>query len=389
MWMHGTLLLLTIKVAFSFPINRMLIRKLFIKKRHLWNTRMPSLESSSTAASATSKFYESVTNELETRFITTSTKNPTIWKDKADQASVQLSPYSSDRDIFTSVKSTNNTSDHKRKLLHIIRHAQGTHNVNRQYRDIQHMDAQLTELGKQQCRDLANRIEKGETAHLQTLVDASRNGEAILIVTSPMTRCIQTTLLSLNPIIQQALEFENPNISIIVHDDIRETVNYECDHRRNISDIKNEIQEQFPTISSLMDFTSNVQTEDDDIWGKYITKCGDAQTQWIQHRESAEIQVVAERGRRFFNWLKNRPEKVVVICSHAAFLRCITNFALDDTGVPMLPKQLLNPTYPTCSIDWIPVIQYSCPDDDATFESSMRKDFQNCEIRTVIASFPK
>jgi len=87
------------------------------------------------------------------------------------------------------------------KVVHFVRHAQGTHNVNCEYRDLLHLDARLTEKGRDQCRALADRI-------LSTAASSSEGGEsrdaalrsllhgADLVVASPLTRCLQTAHLS-------------------------------------------------------------------------------------------------------------------------------------------------------------------------------------------------
>ena len=38
--------------------------------------------------------------------------------------------------------------------LHFLRHAEGTHNVSREYNDPKHKDARLTDFGIQQCEKL-------------------------------------------------------------------------------------------------------------------------------------------------------------------------------------------------------------------------------------------
>ena len=46
------------------------------------------------------------------------------------------------------------------RVLHIVRHAEGTHNVNRAYREIENLDARLTPLGEEQCLRLSDRRRK-------------------------------------------------------------------------------------------------------------------------------------------------------------------------------------------------------------------------------------
>lgn len=75
------------------------------------------------------------------------------------------------------------------KVVHIVRHAQGTHNINRKFRDEINLYARLTDTGVEQCQRLAKRIRDARDSPLTRL----RNNTQ-LIVTSPLARCIQTSL---------------------------------------------------------------------------------------------------------------------------------------------------------------------------------------------------
>ena len=241
------------------------------------------------------------------------------------------------------------------KQLHVIRHAEGTHNVNQEYRDARNLDARLTDKGEDQCRALAARLEDGDPDLF----------EAQLVVTSPMTRCIQTTLLTLDPVLRQ-----NTNLPVLANELIRETVNYNCDRRRDISEISNE----FGRVDcSLIDH--NV----DPIWARYEERLGSA-TECTRHRESSQLYKVAERARRFFEWLETRPEEKVIICSHRAYLRCLWNFGRPE-GVPYQPEQYLDDRDEPKDV---PVVRYR---GDETFQAAMMRDYDNCELRSMIVAF--
>ena len=65
------------------------------------------------------------------------------------------------------------------RILHVVRHAQGTHNVDQKYRDPPDHDTRLTGFGAQQYEALSR------TPH----VEAQRS--ASLVITSPLTRCVR------------------------------------------------------------------------------------------------------------------------------------------------------------------------------------------------------
>lgn len=275
----------------------------------------------------------------------------------AQHSDATVPPVTFDIYPFDTPKATLAENYRHTKHLHLIRHAQGTHNVNQEYRDIKNMDARLTDLGVEQCRNMAKKIESGQ--HAAVL-------EADLIVTSPMTRCIQTTLLTMEPLIARG------TTNLLVHENVRETVNFNCDRRRAIS----EIQPEF----DLLDFT-HTHADHDAIWQHYEERLGSYE-EYTYHRESAEIHKVAERARQFFQWLAQRDEERVVVCSHAAFLRCLCNFGLHDA----IPKQMLQ-TLDDRGSDAkdIPVFRY-CGGDEA-FITAMQDRFENCELRSVVIAF--
>ena len=255
------------------------------------------------------------------------------------------------------------------KVLHLIRHAEGHHNVNQEYRDIRNLDARLTLTGIEQCRELSQKIQQAAAAAAAAEPSSPLSdlaGKTDLIVTSPLTRCIQTTLVALSAVIR---ERQPP---VIAHESIRETVNYNCDRRRSVT----ELSREFGTI----DF-SGIETDHDGVWDAYVERLGGDET-WTRHRESAELHVVAERGSQFFQWLQSRPERHVTVCTHSAFLRCILHYGL-GTGVPWQPEQLLDDRNDNKSV---PVVRY-CGGDEAA-NSWLRSDYANCEIRSMIVHFP-
>jgi hypothetical protein len=70
----------------------------------------------------------------------------------------------------------NNNLSSKAKVVHFVRHAEGTHNLNEEESRLPlHFDANLTPRGIEQCKQLARYTKKLD-------VDA--------ILVSPMTRCL-------------------------------------------------------------------------------------------------------------------------------------------------------------------------------------------------------
>eukprot|EP00752_Nemacystus_decipiens_P016046 g14345.t1 len=179
----------------------------------------------------------------------------------------------------------------KAKTLHFLRHAEGTHNEaalkegRAAYAKMEHLDARLTDLGQQQCATLK----------------ATNHGvekEAELVVVSPLTRAIQTAMLTIDQV---------EGVPWVALECVRERAGgHPCDRRRCVSELKKE----YPTISF------DAMEEDDDA---YFDSLGD-------ERESNEK--VAGRARELFAWLKDRPETNIAVVTHSAFLLCLFNEAV-------------------------------------------------------------
>ena len=157
---------------------------------------------------------------------------------------------------------------------------------------------------------------------------------------------------------------------------MRETVNYWCDRRRALDDLRGEIQG-----GDVVDF--GACSTEDEIWNKYEAICGPPEA-WTKHRESCDLYSVANRARAFFAWLETRPEERVVVSSHSAFLRALFSYGHRD-GVRGAPEQLFCDVKDTAL--GVPVVTYENDDDDRSFERSMRADYANCEHRTCVVDF--
>ncbi|XWS24018.1 hypothetical protein CRYUN_Cryun28dG0065300 [Craigia yunnanensis] len=198
---------------------------------------------------------------------------------------------------------------HRCKTLHLVRHAQGIHNVAGEkdydaYLSEELFDAHLTPLGWQQVDNLRKHVQ--ETG-LSKKID--------LVIVSPLLRTMQTAVgvfggegykngIDVPPLmVADAGESHRPVISslncppFVAVELCREHLGvHPCDRRKSIS----EYQPLFPAI----DF-SLIESDEDILW-EAIT------------REKNEE--VAVRGMKFLNWLWTRKEKEIAIITHSGFL---------------------------------------------------------------------
>jgi hypothetical protein len=164
----------------------------------------------------------------------------------------------------------------------------------------------------------------------------------------------------------------DPKIPFYAHEAWRETVNYNCDRRRRIP----EIHSEFPQVNFHA-----IPDPDDTLWDDYRQRLGQ---EWETHMESAELWRVAERGRIALEDLQKRPEARIVVCTHSAFLRCILNWG-QEGGVPQLMPQKLDDRKDQSNAKLLEYANEQVIDNEGhvcSFETFMRKDFANCEIRS-------
>ncbi|KAJ9705480.1 hypothetical protein PVL29_003497 [Vitis rotundifolia] len=198
---------------------------------------------------------------------------------------------------------------HRCKTLHLVRHAQGIHNVDgdknyKAYLSPEFFDAQLTHLGWQQVDNLRKHV---HACGLAKRVE--------LVITSPLLRTMQTAVgvfggegykdrMDVLPLmVANAGECNRSAISsldsppFLAVELCREHLGvHPCDKRRSISDY----QFLFPAI----DF-SLAKSDEDILWKANV-------------RETKEE--VAARGLKFMNWLWTRKEKEIAIVTHSGFL---------------------------------------------------------------------
>ncbi|KAK7400405.1 hypothetical protein VNO78_11611 [Psophocarpus tetragonolobus] len=217
---------------------------------------------------------------------------------------------------------------HRCKTIHMVRHAQGIHNVEgdknyKAYMNPDYFDAHLTPLGWQQVDNLRKHV------HASALINS-----VDLVIASPMMRTLQTAvgvfggegytdksdvlpLMVANAGNSNRAAISSLNSPPIVAVELcREHLGvHPCDRRRSVS----EYQYLFPAVDfSLLD-------SDEDTWWK------------ANVRETKEE--LAARGLKFLNWLWTRKEKDIAIVTHSGFLFHTLN-AFGSDCHPLVKKEI-------------------------------------------------
>jgi len=229
------------------------------------------------------------------------------------------------------------------KILHLVRHAQGIHNVHPDtMKSPAGLDAPLTEEGLRQCAQLARAV--GSVS-------------PDVIITSPLTRTAQTAALCFASQLKVG-------VPLVALESVRETVNYLCDARRPLSTIVADVQAQGGVV---VDISQGCLHEHDELWASYERRHG-SQEAFDRHRESADLPALALRAREAFAWLAQRPEREIVVVSHSAFLWNTLNMARVGRAAGVAP-----------------VVDYG---GDWELEGWLSARFENAEMRSVLCEFP-
>jgi len=173
------------------------------------------------------------------------------------------------------------------KTIYFIRHAQATHNpdVDKYGKDIltdwKYFDADLTEKGKEQRKQILKQKELLETVEM--------------IYVSPLSRTLETSLI-LNDL----------NKPIMALEMVRERLGLRpCDKRRSISEQK----KRFPNI----DF-SLCKDDEDKLWK-------------LNHRETEEE--LKQRIINFIEMVKLLPYKKIAVITHNGYIMRLCNKVLN------------------------------------------------------------
>jgi len=182
------------------------------------------------------------------------------------------------------------------KIVHCIRHGQSTFNAHFAETGCDPMqpDAPLTELGRRQAAERALEL---------------RQHSYELVVTSPLTRAIQTTL---------GLFGEHPAAPPILVECLhREYLESSCDVGRA------------PALLA-QDFPDLAFDHLDEIW-------------WHNEGQPDErgfvcepTETLVERVRRFRGWLADRPESLIAVVGHGTFFYHLTGRQLQNCEVATL-----------------------------------------------------
>ncbi|KAL1411576.1 hypothetical protein Q8F55_002540 [Vanrija albida] len=174
--------------------------------------------------------------------------------------------------------------DARTKRIYLVRHAQAVHNVVSDW-DI--ADANLTRIGRLQ----ATRLHPATRDTLQQTAE--------LLVSSPLRRTMETTLLAF-PDLKSRLEAERKQ-GVVLLDLAQEVSDLPCDTPTfPLSELEESNDAQFRNAG--LDFST--------LSPDYATKQG------IFDPDRA-----AERARVLRQWLRDRPEREIVLVAHGDILR--------------------------------------------------------------------
>lgn len=213
-----------------------------------------------------------------------------------------------------------------------------------------HFDAKLTERGVAQCNQLAKR---------------TRDLDVEVVVVSPLTRTLETSILSFphlytsnndDAIGDDGSDSSNEKtvVPFVAYEEWRETVNFLCDCRSSLTQLK----QLYPNVC----FNNLAQhQENDPIWAHYESIYGDHNAHRSK-RESDDPISLYNRSHAAWKALLNRPEKKLALVGHQAFY--MHNFT------PLFEE--MNG-----------VVKYQ----DSSVQELMSSKFFNCELRSVKIDF--
>ncbi|KAF5978929.1 hypothetical protein FBULB1_5957 [Fusarium bulbicola] len=161
-----------------------------------------------------------------------------------------------------------------------------TYSYNGSYNQWSLPDPPLTEKGQEQCAHLRENL-------ISTFSDKIGNTDDVAIVVSPMRRTMQTAMLALGWLVERGVKIEG-------NADWQENSSKPCDTGSPLSSIS-------PS------FTQVNLSSVDPLWPDKTSPS--AERYWYTKKS------ILARGQRALDDLKQRPEKLIFVVSHAGFLR--------------------------------------------------------------------
>ncbi|KAJ3989543.1 histidine phosphatase superfamily [Lentinula detonsa] len=189
------------------------------------------------------------------------------------------------------------------KVIHLTRHAQAEHNVDEDYSI---PDPPLTPLGRRQSEELY-----AQTAELQQSAD--------LLVTSPLKRTLQTTIIGYRGL-RARLESQNPAKPIIVLSRLQEVNDIPCDTGSSRDELKQNDEFRGIDFESLEDDWNFKKGE----WCIHSCTQTLLNTTLVTGDFAPRSVAVRARARWVRRWLRDRPEQNIVVVAHGDILRQIT-----------------------------------------------------------------
>ncbi|RID57264.1 hypothetical protein BRARA_F00652 [Brassica rapa] len=176
------------------------------------------------------------------------------------------------------------------KTLHLVRHAQGIHNVEIEKGELTALsgklfDAHLSLTGIQQVSDMRKEISK--SGLLNTVQ---------LVITSPLRRAMQTS------------------VGI-----------FRGQEDMNQSDIFPKVNNSPPIVALEICRERMIESDEDAQW---------------QAEEREDMEEVSARGLHFLKWLWERPEKDIAVVSHGIFLQQTLRALHEKVGTPVEENHL-------------------------------------------------
>nr|AWW17223.1 hypothetical protein [Hormonema carpetanum] len=178
--------------------------------------------------------------------------------------------------------------------IFVIRHAQGEHNVKRRH----HLrDPHLTELGREQCRQLRSTF--------------PHHDEISIVMASPLLRTIQTASFCLGPALKK------PEVPFLLIPTAQEIANQPCDIGYPPEELKPMVREMLSKEDLEFDAEKIDFSLVEEGWNSKFVDIFFIAQQGIYE---ASYPAVEARAASLRAWLYQRPEKNIVLVSHGAFL---------------------------------------------------------------------